>query len=120
MRAGCYNGQLAYAGETPALPGDPVSTRERRSEMRKKMPYLLALAVLVFYGLHQDFWFWRRADPLILGFIPIGLFYHALYSVAVAGLMWLLVRYCWPGHLAEASESTEPTLPTRSEKPTSP
>ena len=86
--------------------------------MRKKMPYLLALAVVVFYGLHQDFWFWRQADPLILGFIPIGLFYHALYSIAVAGLMWLLVRYCWPVHLEEAAESSEPPLPTRSEKPT--
>ena len=79
---------------------------------------MLALVVLVFYGLHQDFWFWRQADPLFLGFIPIGLSYHALYSLAVAGLMWLLVRYCWPGHLEEASHSTEPTPSTRSEKPT--
>ena len=86
--------------------------------MKKKIPFILALVVLVFYGLHQDFWFWRQADPLILGFIPIGLFYHALYSVAVAGLMWLLVRYCWPVHLEEVSEGTEPPPSTRSEKPT--
>ena len=86
--------------------------------MKKKIPYMLTLVVLVFYGLHQDFWFWRQADPLILGFIPIGLFYHALYSIAVAGLMWLLVRYCWPVHLEEASQSSKSPLPTRSEKPT--
>jgi hypothetical protein len=86
--------------------------------MKRKFPYLLALAVLVFYGLHQDFWFWRRADPLILGAIPIGLMYHALYSIAAAGLMWLLVRYCWPAHLEDAADGAEPTSSTRSEKPT--
>ena len=86
--------------------------------MKKKTPFLLALVVLVFYGLHQDFWFWRQADPLILGFIPIGLSYHALYSFAAAGLMWLLVRYCWPGQLEEAADSTGRTPSTRSEKPT--
>ncbi len=86
--------------------------------MKKKIPYLLALVVLVFYGLHQDFWFWNQADPLILGFIPIGLFYHALYSIAVAGLMWVLVRYCWPGHLEKAAVNPESPSSTRSEKPT--
>ena len=86
--------------------------------MKKKIPFLLALVVLVFYSLHQDFWFWRQADPLFLGFIPIGLSYHALYSLAVAGLMWLLVRHCWPGHLEEDSDRTERTSSTSSEKPT--
>lgn len=86
--------------------------------MKKKIPFLLTLAVLVFYAVHQDFWFWRQADPLILGFIPIGLSYHALYSLAVAGLMWLLVRYCWPRHLEEAADGADPTPSTRSEKPT--
>lgn len=86
--------------------------------MKKKIPYMLALVVLVFYGLHQDFWFWSQADPLILGFIPIGLFYHALYSIAVAGLMWVLVRYCWPGHLEKAAVNLEPPSSTRSEKST--
>ncbi len=76
--------------------------------MKKKMGYLLALAVLVFYILHQDFWFWHQPRPLVLGFIPIGLFYHAAYSMASAGLMWLLVRYCWPGHLEAAIEDMEP------------
>ena len=86
--------------------------------MKKKIPFLLALVVLVFYGLHQDFWFWGQAGPFILGFIPIGLFYHALYSIAAAGLMWHLVRYCWPGHLEEAVEGTEPPSSTRPRKPT--
>lgn len=108
MRAGCYNERS----------GGKFGRLGRTSDMKKTMPYLLAFAVLVFYGLHQDFWFWRQAGPLILGFIPIGLFYHVLYSIAAAGLMWLLVRYCWPGHLEEAGGGTEPSPSTRSEKPT--
>ena len=61
--------------------------------------WLLALAVVAMYFLHQDTWLWDKAEPLVLGFLPVGLFYHAVYSVAVAGLMWLLVRYAWPAHL---------------------
>ena len=62
---------------------------------------LLFLAVLALYVLHQDIWFWRKATPFVFGFIPIGLFYHACYSVAVTLLMWLLVKYAWPAHLDE-------------------
>ena len=34
--------------------------------------------------LHQDFWFWRQARPLVFGVLPIGLFYHAAYTVATS------------------------------------
>ena len=61
--------------------------------------WLLAAAVAALYLLHQDYWFWDRARPLVFGFLPIGLFYHAAYSLAVAVLMWALVRYAWPAHL---------------------
>ncbi len=67
---------------------------------------LLITAVAVLYVLHQDIWFWRTARPLIFGFIPIGLFYHACFSVAAVGLMWLLVRYAWPEHLEREIESS--------------
>jgi hypothetical protein len=62
---------------------------------------ILVLAVLVLYILHQDFWFWRTARPLVFGFLPIGLFYHACYSLAAALLMALLVRTAWPAHLED-------------------
>jgi len=61
--------------------------------------FLLVLLVVGFYLLHQDFWFWRAAKPLVFGFLPVGLFYHACYSVAAAAVMWLLVKYAWPSHL---------------------
>ena len=65
---------------------------------------LLVLAVAVLYVLHQDLWFWRTARPLVFGFVPIGLFYHACFSVAASLLMWLLVTHAWPGHLEEEAE----------------
>ena len=60
---------------------------------------LLTIACIALYLLHQDFWFWRTARPLVFGFLPIGLFYHACYTVAVSLLMWVLVKYAWPTHL---------------------
>lgn len=72
------------------------------------MNVLLALLVVLFYVLHQDVWFWRDARPLVFGFLPIGLFYHAAYTVAVSGLMWLMVRYAWPAHLERDIGTPEP------------
>ena len=60
---------------------------------------LLVIAVIALYVLHQDFWFWRTAHPFVFGFIPIGLFYQACFSMAASLLMWLLVKFAWPSHL---------------------
>jgi hypothetical protein len=68
---------------------------------------LLVAAVALLYILHQDIWLWRTARPLVFGFLPIGLFYHACFSVAAALLMWLLVRFAWPSRLeAEADRES--------------
>ena len=64
----------------------------------------LTLAVVAVYALHQDVWFWRSARPLVFGFLPIGLFYHACFSGLSALLMWLLVSHAWPQRLEEESE----------------
>ena len=67
---------------------------------------LLILLIVVLYLLHQDFWFWNSATPLVFGFLPIGLFYHLVYTLVISGLMWLLVKLAWPSHLeAEQTES---------------
>jgi hypothetical protein len=65
---------------------------------------LLVLAVIALYVLHQDVWNWRTARPFVFGAIPIGLFYHACFSVAASLLMWLLVKFAWPTHLEEEVE----------------
>jgi hypothetical protein len=66
-----------------------------------------ALLVAILYALHQDFWFWRRATPLVFGILPIGLFYHAAYTAATSLLLWVLVRLIWPSHLDPEGRSTE-------------
>jgi len=62
-----------------------------------------ALMVAACDARHQDFWFWREARPLVFGFLPIGLFYHAAYTVAISLLMLVLVRTHWPAHLERSS-----------------
>ena len=65
----------------------------------------LTLLAALLYLLHQDFWFWRDARPLLFGFLPVGLAYHGAYTLAAAGLMILLCRYAWPGHLDRDEDS---------------
>jgi len=67
--------------------------------------------------LHQDAWWWNSIDPLLFGFIPIGLAWHAFVSIA-AGILWAMaVKYCWPEDVdvmenaATASGGCEPGRP---------
>jgi hypothetical protein len=62
-------------------------------------PVALGALVGLFYALHQDLWFWRDARPLVFGFLPIGLFYHAAYTAGCSVLLWVLVKWSWPAHL---------------------
>ena len=55
---------------------------------------VIALFVLLLF-LHQDFWFWDD-QSLWLGFLPAGLAYHMLFSLATAGFGLLAVRHLWP------------------------
>ena len=55
-------------------------------------PWPTAAALALLYLLHQDFWFWREARPLVFGILPMGLFYHAAYTIASSGVLWLVVR----------------------------
>ena len=67
---------------------------------------LLGAVVAALYLLHQDVWFWGQARPLLFGFLPVGLAYHAGYCLAVSLLMWTLTRVAWPAHLEPSDETT--------------
>lgn len=55
----------------------------------------LAIATVALIVLHQDVWFWDN-NSLVLGFLPIGLAYHAGISIAAAALgAWACIA-CWP------------------------
>jgi hypothetical protein len=71
----------------------------------KKLTATLLVAIM--YALHQDLWFWRTPTPLVFGILPVGLFYHAAYTLATSVLMWLLVRLIWPSHLDTEGRSAE-------------
>jgi hypothetical protein len=68
---------------------------------------LLSILIVVLYALHQDLWFWRTARPLLFGFLPVGIWYHVGFTVAVSLVMWLLIKQAWPAHLEEEFESKE-------------
>ena len=72
---------------------------------------LLTLLILGVYLLHQDFWNWKKAAPLVFGFLPIGLAYHVAYSVLAALLMAVLVKFAWPKHLEHPeAKPSDPSL----------
>lgn len=59
--------------------------------------------VILLVILHQDFWFWEN-DYAVFGFIPMGLFYHAMISLGAAATWYLATVYAWP----EGVEDVQP------------
>src|SRR5438876_501823 len=53
--------------------------------MKPAKALLIAVLIAVVYLLHQDSWNWKRVDPLIFGFLPIGLAYRQ--GIGIYGLM---------------------------------
>ena len=76
---------------------------------------LLAGWVLIVFALHQDFWNWTKAGPLLLGMLPPGLTYHLGYSALASFTMALLVKYAWPAGLDD--EAPAGALPSSKTKP---
>ena len=71
----------------------------------KKLFYLVGLLLVV---LHHDWWLWD--DPtLVFGFLPVGLAYHALYSIAAAGVWIFIIKYSWPSETEAFSENRDKT-----------
>jgi hypothetical protein len=69
--------------------------------MTKKRIIFIVFVLLLL--LHQDSWNWDNAN-LVLGFMPVGLFYHACYSL-VAALFWgIVMKVAWPTKLEKWAE----------------
>ena len=60
------------------------------------MKFVIVAVVALLAIIHQDFWNWHRVEPLLFGFIPIGLAWHVMISVLAAILAAVMVRTCWP------------------------
>ena len=64
------------------------------------MGLMLLTLVIVLLIAHQDSWNWND-DRLVFGFMPVGMFYHVIISLA-AGLVWFLVCvFAWPKELEQ-------------------
>lgn len=64
----------------------------------KKSTVVILIAFVVLAVLHQDFWNWDSAH-LVFGFMPIGLAYHALYSIVAATFWFIVMKVAWPTEL---------------------
>lgn len=70
--------------------------------------FIYSLAVILGV-LHQDVWNWDRTN-LVMGFMPVGLAYHLVFSLLAGGVWALAVKFAWPTHIEEwADELDQPT-----------
>ena len=67
---------------------------------------LLTLVVLLVIVLRHDYWWWDKTEPLLFGFLPVGLWWQAIVTLMAAGMMWMLVRFAWPADLEEEGKET--------------
>ena len=71
-----------------------------------KRTLVTAFFVLLFF-LHQDSW-WKNDPRLVLGFLPVSLAYHVVWTLLVA-FGWLLVaKFCWPDRFDEEPPQRAP------------
>jgi hypothetical protein len=80
----------------------------RMAGKRAPSKTVIALLIGALYVLHQDFWWWTDYRPLLFGFLPVGLAYHAGYCMLAALLMGWLVRWAWPAHLEKLEPPDAP------------
>lgn len=71
-----------------------------------KHPTWIWIAVVVLAIVHHDFWWWDDRT-LVLGFLPVGLAYHAVFSLVAAGLWALACRWAWPHEIEEWADAKD-------------
>jgi hypothetical protein len=82
------------------------------------MKQIVVVLLVILAVLHQDFWYWDSIDPLVFGFIPIGLAYHIGVSLAAVILWAMTVFYCGPKDVDITDDQfTRQTSTLKSERP---
>jgi len=72
---------------------------------------LVWLLFVVMFLVHQDFWWWDDSS-LVLGFLPVGLAFHGLFSIGCSLLGWLAITKAWPTELEAFADEKEENLKT--------
>ncbi|NNE93658.1 MAG: DUF3311 domain-containing protein [Verrucomicrobiales bacterium] len=65
--------------------------------------WIIFAVFVVLAILHQDSWNWDNAN-LVFGFMPVGLAYHAMYSIVAAVFWFCVLKVNWPSDLEEWAE----------------
>jgi hypothetical protein len=92
------------------------SRRPMRQKARQRwIVWVLAAVVLALLAIRNDFWHARSVEPMLFGYLPVGLWWQAMVSILAAFMMWLMVRLAWPHHLEELEHAPAPT-PERTSK----
>jgi hypothetical protein len=79
-----------------------------KSYLRNRRVMWILFAVLLV--LHHDWWFWNDGR-LLFGFLPIGLGYHMLLSIAAGALWGWAALYAWPEEIEAAIAETPAVAP---------
>jgi hypothetical protein len=70
-------------------------------EARKRSYWALVVVSVLLAAAHQDIWFWDDRT-LVFGFMPVGLLYHAFYSVVAASFWAVAMKVAWPRTVMDA------------------
>lgn len=70
------------------------------------MRKIVWLLVIILAILHQDFWLWDNRS-VVFGFMPIGLMYHAMFSIAAAAVWFMAVKFAWPTEIEEWADQSD-------------
>ena len=71
--------------------------------MKHRIFWIALLALMI---LHHDWWFWTDGS-LLLGFLPVGLAYHSLISLAAGGLWTWAVYFVLADYLTDAEPAAD-------------
>lgn len=72
----------------------------------KKSTLAFIIVFVVLAILHQDSWNWDNKN-LVFGFMPVGLAYHAGYSIMAAVFWGIVIKVAWPSELEEWAKGGE-------------
>lgn len=75
----------------------------------RKGAVIVWLAFAALFILHHDFWNWDNR-ALVFGWLPVGLAWHAGFSVAAALLWAAATRWAWPVDIEKWAEETDPPI----------
>jgi hypothetical protein len=83
-----------------------------KRERNPKLWFGAGLGLL--FLLHQDFWLWEDTT-LVFGFLPVGLAYHALFTLFVVIFWAISLHYYWPDNVHTGNDDAVNTNPSNSQ-----